>query len=164
VQDIAQRAKVNRATFYDHFEDKYAILDTCILEGFQRLVASRLSPSSSLNEHTLRLLILTLLEYLAMMHTECKPSDKQVEPRFETTVQKALYHLLLNWLKKLPPSALHRRVPLETLASTISWAIFGAGIQWDYEGQTCSPQEMTDHILTVMSDGLFQIIRVHTQE
>lgn len=28
VQDIAERATVNRATFYDHFEDKYALLES----------------------------------------------------------------------------------------------------------------------------------------
>ena len=154
---------MNRATFYAHFEDKYAILDTCILEGFQGMLSGRLSTSSSLNENTLRLLILAVLEYLAMVYNGCKPSDRQIEPRFKTTVQQELHHILLDWLKKLPPTAIKRRVPLETIASTISWAIFGAGVQWDSGGRTCSPQEMTDQIMTVISDGPFQIVRVSAQ-
>ena len=34
VQDITQRAGVNRATFYAHFDDKYDLLDHSIRQGF----------------------------------------------------------------------------------------------------------------------------------
>ena len=36
VQDIAERAMVNRATFYDHFVDKYALLTASITETFKQ--------------------------------------------------------------------------------------------------------------------------------
>jgi AcrR family transcriptional regulator len=162
VQDIAQRATVNRATFYAHFEDKYALLDTYILEEFQRVISSRLPASSSLNEPTLHLLILAVLEYFALVQSGCKPSDRQIEPRFAIIVQQELHRILLDWLKKLPPTAIKRRVPLETIASTISWAIFGAGVQWNFGETTYSAQEMTNQILAVISSGLFQIVRVET--
>ena len=35
VQDITEKAGVNRATFYDHFTDKYAFLDHSIRHGFK---------------------------------------------------------------------------------------------------------------------------------
>jgi AcrR family transcriptional regulator len=34
VQDIAERAEVNRVTFYGHFSDKYAILEYWLREQF----------------------------------------------------------------------------------------------------------------------------------
>ncbi|MFD2370076.1 TetR/AcrR family transcriptional regulator [Brevibacillus sp. GCM10020057] len=34
IKDIAQKATVNRATFYAHFEDKYALLDEVTTEDF----------------------------------------------------------------------------------------------------------------------------------
>ena len=40
VQDIADRATVNRATFYAHFEDKYDLLDSFIREGFQKSLST----------------------------------------------------------------------------------------------------------------------------
>ncbi len=43
VHDIAERARLNRATFYAHFEDKYHLLDALIREQFQQEVASTLS-------------------------------------------------------------------------------------------------------------------------
>ncbi|HEX4576291.1 MAG TPA: TetR family transcriptional regulator, partial [Edaphobacter sp.] len=34
VQDISEAATVNRATFYDHYTDKYSLLDATIAGGF----------------------------------------------------------------------------------------------------------------------------------
>src|SRR5215475_8743962 len=39
VQDITERATVNRGTFYAHFTDKYALLDAIIREQFQTMLA-----------------------------------------------------------------------------------------------------------------------------
>ena len=44
VQDIAERAGVNRATFYAHFEDKYALLDHSIRQGFRQELEKRFEP------------------------------------------------------------------------------------------------------------------------
>src|ERR1700733_9691283 len=35
VQDIAERATVNRATFYAHFQDKFALLDALIRDDLR---------------------------------------------------------------------------------------------------------------------------------
>ena len=42
VQDIAARAEVNRATFYAHFEDKFALLNYSLREHFQGLLDAKL--------------------------------------------------------------------------------------------------------------------------
>ena len=38
VQDITEKAGVNRATFYAHFPDKYALLDYTVRQGFRQPV------------------------------------------------------------------------------------------------------------------------------
>ena len=40
VQDITRRAQVNRATFYDHFADKFALMDYALRERFQQRLPS----------------------------------------------------------------------------------------------------------------------------
>ena len=35
VQDVTDRAQINRATFYAHFPDKYALLDYTITQWFR---------------------------------------------------------------------------------------------------------------------------------
>ena len=41
VQDITETATVNRATFYDHYTDKYALLDAMVAGGFHMLLHER---------------------------------------------------------------------------------------------------------------------------
>src|SRR4051794_30571083 len=42
VQDIADRAMVNRATFYDHYMDKYVLFEHGMRTWFQQTLASKL--------------------------------------------------------------------------------------------------------------------------
>src|SRR5262245_17498092 len=42
IQDITQRANVNRGTFYLHFADKYMLTDAVIREQFHQHLAGRL--------------------------------------------------------------------------------------------------------------------------
>ena len=57
VQEIADRATVNRATFYAHFEDKFDLLDSAIRERFKQELAARMPNVSVWSEDHLRLLI-----------------------------------------------------------------------------------------------------------
>src|SRR5215469_11325891 len=57
IQDITERATVNRATFYAHFADKYELLDSIIREQFQQAVASKLPSSPNWDTRSLYLLI-----------------------------------------------------------------------------------------------------------
>ena len=42
IQDVAERATVNRATFYAHFDDKYQLLDSIVQEQFHQRVTKDL--------------------------------------------------------------------------------------------------------------------------
>src|SRR5487761_364483 len=64
VQDIAERAMVNRATFYLHFQDKYTLFDQVGRDKFHQLVAKRLPEAASFNRNNLRSLVLTTMETL----------------------------------------------------------------------------------------------------
>ncbi|MBO0780483.1 MAG: TetR family transcriptional regulator, partial [Ktedonobacteraceae bacterium] len=91
VQEIATRATVNRATFYAHFEDKYAIVESWLREKFQRTLARQIPASSTLRRETLYRLILAVFDFLALVQRYHKPSDRQFEPLFEIAVQQELY-------------------------------------------------------------------------
>src|SRR5271169_2726308 len=41
VQDIAAAATLNRATFYDHYPDKFALLECLVARQFHGLLAAR---------------------------------------------------------------------------------------------------------------------------
>jgi AcrR family transcriptional regulator len=157
VQDIAERATVNRATFYAHFEDKYALMEDYIREGFQQKLSGSLSVSEPFTVDNLRLLIRTVFEYLGhVRNNQCQlSSDKQqVEPLFEATVQGELYQFLLEWLKQLPEPGHQCRTAVDTAAMTMSWGIFGAGLQWSRSAKKAPLEEMTGQVLAVLTGGL----------
>jgi AcrR family transcriptional regulator len=157
VQDIAERATVNRATFYAHFEDKYAFLDSWMREEFQQVLASKLPAPSAMRVDSLRVLILAVFDFLARFHSRCKQSDRQLEPMFETAMQQELYELLLAWLKQLPSSGL-RRETLEITSQVMSWTIFGPAVQWSRGERAYSAEEMAHQVMALALDGLSGII------
>ncbi len=160
VQEIAERATVNRATFYAHFEDKYALLESWMRTKFHRSLESQLPASSTLQMNTLRALIRGVFDFLATFRRYLRPADKQFEPLFEVALQKELYEVLLNWLNQVPSQALALQGKMETTALIISWAIFGPAVQWSREEQTCSAEEMACHVLTIVVAGLSPVISI----
>ena len=158
VQEIAERATVNRATFYAHFEDKYALLESWMREKFHRALKSQLPASSTLQINTLRLLILAVFDFLALFRQYLKPADRQFEPLFEIALQQELYELLLAWLKHVSPEVLIVQEIGETTALVISWAIFGPAVQWSRGDRNIPAEEMAHRVLKVVIAGLSPVI------
>ncbi|MCE7921274.1 MAG: TetR/AcrR family transcriptional regulator [Chloroflexi bacterium CFX1] len=64
IQDIAVRAGINRATFYAHFPDKYALLEHQIRQEFRAEIEKRTLNACHFSEDNLRALILTVCEFI----------------------------------------------------------------------------------------------------
>ena len=157
IQDITERATVNRATFYAHFTDKYDLLDSIIREEFERTITSQLPSTPRRGVASLRALIRATFGFLDQFHHDCKPSDRQFDPLMERAIQQELAEILLGWLKQAPvgsAGSVGRRVPTETLSSVISWAIFGTAVQWSQSERTASREEMTNQVLLVLTEGM----------
>ena len=154
VQEIAERATINRATFYAHFRDQYELFDYVISEAFREELRRRLPASPELSEENLRVLILVVCDYLAGLNTACSWSDRRFRPLIEARVQGELYELLLGWIEDLPQKTNGKPTTPEVVASVVSWAIFGAGLQWSRNEAPRSAEESADQILSVIVGGL----------
>jgi AcrR family transcriptional regulator len=160
VQDIAMRATVNRATFYAHFEDKYALVMDWSREKFQRSLARQLPLSSTLQKETLHRLILAVFDFLALSRRYYRPSNRQFEPFYEMAIQQELYNLLLRWLQQVPSELPLPEETIETTAQAISWAIFGPAAQWSRGDQNISKEVMAHRVLAVVVAGLSPVVTV----
>ena len=154
VQEIAERATINRATFYAHFRDQHELFDYVISEAFREELRRRLPVSPELSEGNLKVLILAVCDYLAGLNTACSWSDRRFRPLIEARVQGELYELLLGWIEALPQKANGRPTTPEVVATVVSWAIFGAGLQWSRNGASRSAEETADQVLSVIVEGL----------
>jgi AcrR family transcriptional regulator len=154
VQDIAERATVNRATFYAHFEDKYVLLDHVIRSWFRDALAAQGLTEAPLGNESFRLLIETVLDFLGHFHGRCRPADRDMEPTLEATMQQELSTFLQGWLQEVPGCNAAPALSVETTANVVSWAIFGAGLDWSRQPQPDSLSERAARVLHLLTNGL----------
>ena len=155
VQEIAERATINRATFYAHFKDQHELFDYVISEAFREELRRRLPPSPGLDEENLKALVIAACSYLAGLNTACSWRDRQFRPLIEARVQSELYEILLDWIEASPRKANVRAgTSPEITASVVSWAIFGAGLWWSRNGEHPPAEEVADQALEVIVEGL----------
>ncbi len=126
VQDIAEHADLNRATFYKHFTDKYDLLNTLVRERFQIRLDAALPENPSLSAETVGILIQTTYDYLENFHSDClkaRPHSEQV--LILHSMQHQIYENLLTWLQSCRTQNNAGDQGLEMIALLASWAIFG---------------------------------------
>jgi AcrR family transcriptional regulator len=78
VQEIAERATINRATFYAHFTDRYELFDYVISEAFREELGRRLPDSPGPSKENLKALVVAACDYLAGLNMACSRTDRQV--------------------------------------------------------------------------------------
>jgi AcrR family transcriptional regulator len=123
VQDIAEAATVNRATFYDHYTDKFALLECLVGARFGELLEARGVAFNGGCSSALRGIVLGVCDYLAAAPgMECE-RQLQMEPHLEAAVIAVVRQMILHGLQMHPPAV---GVSPAMLAATLSWAIYGA--------------------------------------
>ncbi|MGB3715346.1 MAG: TetR/AcrR family transcriptional regulator [Candidatus Promineifilaceae bacterium] len=155
VQDISERANVNRATFYAHYEDKYDLFNTIIDHSFQQKLASKIPAMAEFNLGNLRVLILAVFEYLGQLNAIYAKAGLHPGPVIETRVQYKINELILDWLRKTQPSQMKWSSTPDITASVISWAIFGAGLMWSRDRSRYPAEHVADHTLLLIAGGLY---------
>ena len=129
VQDITESATVNRATFYDHYTDKYALLEAMVAGGFHKLLHERNVSYDGTCPSAASALILATCDYLTQTHagsTQCQ-RQSAFEPLIEAAVTKAICRVLMAGMPKIGSAS---GPPPEMIATAASWAIYGAVKEW----------------------------------
>ena len=148
VQDIAEAATVNRATFYDHYPDKFALLECMVGQRFADLLAKRGVTFDGGCGSALRAIVLGVCDYLAAMpRLECE-RQIQMEPHLEAAVIAVVRRMLSEGIERHPPS---NGVSASVLAATLSWAIFGAAKEWVRTPDRVSSDAIADQIMALVS-------------
>jgi AcrR family transcriptional regulator len=127
VQDIAEAATVNRATFYDHYTDKYALLDAMVAGGFHMLLHERNVSYDGTCPTALRSLILATCDYLSLSRGPDCPRQSAFEPLADSAIAAAIRRVLI---AGMPADASSSGPSREMIATAASWAIYGAVKEW----------------------------------
>jgi AcrR family transcriptional regulator len=128
VQDITEAATVNRATFYDHYTDKFALMEAMVAGGFHELLFERQLRYETGCPAALGAIIQATCDFLAQAHSG-GACDRQTafQPLMDAAIVKAIQRLLMDGLQRgqHPVSS-----SPELVAATVSAAICGGVKQW----------------------------------
>jgi AcrR family transcriptional regulator len=151
VQDVAERAQINRATFYKHYVDKYALLDDWVQQQFRLEIETRVLNACHYTPENLRILILTVCEFISKIHTDCAQSQRQFEPLIEHRVKNQIFELLTVWLGKMN-AAISTEIP----ATVASWAIYGLASHWSHAKKRPALDKFVNEALPLVAVNLEQ--------
>lgn len=139
IQEIADEATLNRATFYLHYPDKAALLQAMTAARFRDLIERRGLCFTDCNG-ALRAIALGVCDYLAET-TGC-PSQLTKMP-----LQGSIIPVIEGVFRE--GASKHAMAPgadLELLATAAAWAIFGAAQRWYQNPNRIPAEEMAAKI------------------
>jgi AcrR family transcriptional regulator len=148
IQEIADEATLNRATFYLHYPDKNALLQAMTGARFRDLIERRAITFTDCHG-ALRAIALGVCDYLAET-TGCPtqlarmPLQVSIIPVVEDMFKEGLS------LHGIAPG-----VDAPLLATTAAWAVFGAARRWFQTPNRIPAEEMAAMIEIMVSPVLF---------
>ncbi len=142
VQDIAERATVNRATFYAHFTDKFALLDAMIRDDFAGYLADG-DPLGAPDTRTLLLAVGNNVFGFVGLHRKCR-IDRDFEPQLQRSIETGLVEFLAS---KFTPCT----------ATLVASALVGAAMNWRHETPKLPSRPIVENIVGILVNGVQQV-------
>lgn len=159
VRDIAERATVNRATFYAHFVDKFEILEVRLMESFMTIMDRRINGHEVLNEETIQSIFLGVCEFHKSLGTICKRRNTSLAPVFEIQIKQKIQTILLSFIEKdKMQSTPNAQFSITTAAVMLSWAMYGAAYVWNNEGSLTSAESFVQQAMPLVLNGARELL------
>ena len=149
VQDIADVASVNRATFYDHYTDKFTLFEAMVAGDFRELLTERNIRFDGTCASAIEAIVFAVCDYLKEIHRNEKQcaGKGSFGPLLDSAVTGAIRLVVLDGLAQ---GSTRTTVSHQVLASTISWAIYGATREWFYTTKRQRIDEIVSFVATVV--------------
>jgi len=148
VQEIADEATLNRGTFYLHYPDKNALLQSMTGVRFRDLMERRSITFTDCNG-ALRAIALGVCDYIAES-TSCPGQLAQIP--LEGSIIPVIEGMFKEGLSR---HGLAPGVDADLLATTAAWAVFGAARRWFQTPDRIPAEEMAAKIEAMVSPVLF---------
>ena len=163
VSEIAQRATLNRVTFYAHFQDKYDLLEAATRDMIRQQIDAALSQRNPFSEAKLGSLLRMVCSFLTEFVGHCPPPHRQLEPLIEKQIKSEIYEVILGWLINTPSNDKNDKAALEQTATVTTWSMYGAAVQWSQKANRESVDEFIKQVLPLILSNLTTLTNEKTK-
>lgn len=158
VKDIAERATVNRATFYAHFVDKFDILDSKITDSFMTILLHRIEGHKTLNEETIKCIFLAICDFHTELSTLCQRSYKTFGTQFEYKIKEITKTTLYDFLTKDKILNSDEQLLINSASILLSWGMYGAAYDWNNKGRQVTAKSFVEQNMSLIMNGFKELI------
>lgn len=149
IQDIAHKATINRATFYVHYSDKYALLDEITALAFENMIPDEIVQAQEFTEDVCSQFIELTYNYIIAFYRTCKFDTKSIAVQVDGKVKQILHRAIESVLKKSETSS-----SANIKAAMISGAIYSAAYYWYEANKSDDIEQLTDTVSLFIMNGL----------
>lgn len=153
IQDIMDRAELNRATFYNHYQDKYELLELTMSGAFTEILSKRIPPGTRMQgPELLRNLILAVCEW-QIETTKQLNARRTLSQAMEDNAKQQLYNVIISCIADVKDLPAEERRRMEWVATMISWSIYGVVVKWS-QRQEEPVEQFIEHLLPFLMSNL----------
>ena len=160
VQDIAERATVNRATFYAHYQDKEDLAASSLKAELHESLAARFEERPTLTQKNLLEIAIGVFEFLGNMHDACPVAAAELQDAVGIAIQQGLYNLMDLCLGK--SNSYTRLFPgcsKETVVTVLTWSIYGSAQRWSRTLNRPPAEQVCREIVTMLLPESSDLVR-----
>ncbi|MNO43117.1 DNA-binding transcriptional repressor AcrR [compost metagenome] len=150
IVDITKGAKVNRATFYAHFNDKYELLDYIMGDSASAAIVKHTEGEMKFDQKGITQLVLSVFDFYQQPKIQCRSSYiGMVVPQLKEKIINELKVHLSQALRGIyPENEENFYVPI--IAQMIHEGVY----QWLTENNTMNQEEVAKRISSLVLRGL----------
>jgi AcrR family transcriptional regulator len=152
VMDIAQKATVNRATFYAHYPDKHALLVSVIKADFRAHMQVCTATFPSFDAKGLHTIAVGVIEFVSEFASGCPAAAQDMAPSLPIAIQEETFEFLRAWLESGHFAETNGR--LKDTATILSWSLFGIAYQWSKGERKRRIETVADSFVHVFRQGI----------
>ncbi len=151
IQDLTDKVQINRATFYAHFQDKYALLDYFVSQLLRQKIDARALGACQYSPDNLKILILTVVEFRSQVRKDWANATQTFDALVEGAIKKLIFDLFMHWLDKLKTGVSH-----EISATVAASAIYGLANYYSRAKKRPALEKFVDEAFLLVAVNLEQ--------
>lgn len=154
VKDIAQSATINRATFYAHFEDKYALLDEITEQAFHGMIPEEVANAQTFTDEICNQLIVMTHRYIMEFYRVCRMDSNSMATLVDEKIKKLLQQTIECIFLRGHTSLGADKHQLKMMAAMTGSAIYGAAYYWLNAGEGGPTDRLAALVRPYVMNGL----------